>query len=137
MTAESTKPKKREPLPHAFKKGNTFGGSNKKKRYLFSKNGTNVFQEARNCCPDMLEVLYDIAMNKKEQSLVRVTAANSIMDRGMGKAVSHTIISADMASKEAKEIDITELSEDKLMLLIAQQERLLTDVIEGEVVSSE
>lgn len=116
-----------------FTKGHP-SGRNPKKRLLLTLDGKNVFQIARNAAPEMLEVLYNIAMNKKEKALVRCTAANSILDRGLGKAVSHTVISSEVAAQEVTEVDITQLSEDKLMALIVRHEQTLlnSDVIDGD-----
>lgn len=40
---------------------------------------------ARQCTEDAIRTLHEIALNKEEPAAARVTAANSLLDRGYGK----------------------------------------------------
>jgi hypothetical protein len=111
-------------------------GHRKPKRILNTLDGRNVFELARSACPEMLEVLYKIATDKNEKSTTRMLSASIILDRGLGKPVSQTIVTADVASLSGSEVDVTQFSEDRLMTLIAQHENAtdIDSIIDGEIV---
>lgn len=53
-----------------------------------------IVEKATDYAPDMIEVLYNIALTAKNPA-VRVSAANSILDRALGKPASKVINAND------------------------------------------
>lgn len=82
----------------------------------------DVKAAARDYSAEALQTLIDIMRNPEVQPQIRVTAANSILDRGHGKPVNQTEISVGLYDK---------LSDLELVKFISGVE-----TIEGEVLSS-
>jgi hypothetical protein len=84
----------------------------------------HVREVARQCTADAMQTLKDIMLDKDAPHGARVTAANSILDRGYGKP-------AQALSLELQRRNVEELSDDELMAIASG------DVIEGVAIESE
>ena len=84
----------------------------------------HVREVARQCTADAMQTLKDIMLDKDAPHAARVTAANSILDRGYGKP-------AQGLSLELQRRNVEELSDDELMAIASG------DVIEGVAIESE
>ena len=84
----------------------------------------HVREIARQCTADAMLTLKSIMLDKDAPHAARVTAANSILDRGYGKP-------AQALSLELQRRSLCELSDDELMAIASG------DVIEGVAIESE
>ena len=84
----------------------------------------HVREVARQCTADAMQTLKDIMLDKDAPHAARVTAANSILDRGYGRP-------GQALSLELQRRKVYELSDDELMAIASG------DVIDGVAIEGE
>jgi len=110
--------------------------ANKKKS---DKEATFIRKLCMQLTPEMVGVLYEVAMDKNEKGSSRVSAANSLLDRGWGKPkstdeVEREASSASLMSPELERvlIDTMKVMVGQSSLMRAQGNSRAQQIIEGE-----
>lgn len=74
----------------------------------------HIKEYAQHLCHDMIDVLYEIAMDQNNYPRDRIEAAESLLNRGYGRPVD----SNKMADNAGSTYDVSKLSSDDLMRMI-------------------
>ena len=123
---------RKKPGPKAAHRGCFSEGFDSRRPQSPQYKGHHIAQLARVHTEDALELLAEAMNAESEGYVIRLAAANALLDRAWGRAPSAALISVEDASGP-----VEKLSNEQLMKIAAQAAEVseeIRDAIEGEVV---